>query len=101
MRVGPDGFINVKGYYRGKNILITGCTGFVGKVLLEKLLRSCPDSGTLYVMARLKRKQDPMKRVLDILKSPCFKELKKIYGGEREFLKFAKSKIVPVAGDLI
>ena len=55
--------LNVKEFYRGKNVLITGCTGFLGKVILEKLLRSCPDIGQIYVMVRPKRKIEPMKRV--------------------------------------
>jgi thioester reductase-like protein len=29
--------------YRGKTILITGTTGFLGKVLLEKFLFSLPE----------------------------------------------------------
>ena len=31
---------SVKGYYQDKIILLTGTTGFVGKVILEKSLRS-------------------------------------------------------------
>ena len=46
--------LNVKEYYRGKNILLTGSTGFVGKVILEKLLRSCPMLNHVYVMVRPK-----------------------------------------------
>ncbi|MBK8972469.1 MAG: SDR family oxidoreductase [Hahellaceae bacterium] len=34
-----------------KVVLLTGTTGFVGKVYLEKLLRSCPDV-TVRVIAR-------------------------------------------------
>ena len=33
-------------------VFITGVTGFVGKSTLEKLLRSCPDVKTVYVLAR-------------------------------------------------
>lgn len=39
------GTLKVREFYRGKNIFITGCTGFVAKVILEKLLRTCPDVG--------------------------------------------------------
>jgi fatty acyl-CoA reductase len=39
----PEYKYKVKEFYRGKNILITGVTGFLGKVILEKLLRTCPD----------------------------------------------------------
>jgi fatty acyl-CoA reductase len=56
--------------------LLTGCTGFLGKVILEKLLRSCPDVKKIYIMVRPKRKVDPMNRVeKDILKSRCFRRI--------------------------
>lgn len=32
----------VRSFYEGKNVLLTGTTGFVGKVILEKYLRSVP-----------------------------------------------------------
>jgi nucleoside-diphosphate-sugar epimerase len=36
----------------GKHVLITGCTGFLGKVLLEKLLRTNPDIGGIHLLVR-------------------------------------------------
>jgi thioester reductase-like protein len=36
--------MDLKEYYRNKNVLLTGCTGFVGKVLLEKVLFSLEPS---------------------------------------------------------
>ncbi|XP_063706220.1 fatty acyl-CoA reductase 1-like [Culicoides brevitarsis] len=41
--------------YHGKSIFITGSTGFLGKVLLEKLLFSCPDIKKIYILIREKR----------------------------------------------
>ena len=41
-------------FYRDRKVLITGATGFMGKVLVEKLLRSCPEVATLYVLLRPK-----------------------------------------------
>ena len=32
----------IRNFYRGKSILITGSTGFMGKVLVHKLLSDCP-----------------------------------------------------------
>lgn len=37
---------------RGKQILLTGTTGFLGKVVLEKLIRSVPDIGGVYLLIR-------------------------------------------------
>jgi alcohol-forming fatty acyl-CoA reductase len=45
----------VEKFFAGKNILVTGVTGFLGKVLVEKLLRSCESVGNVYVLVRTKR----------------------------------------------
>ena len=81
-------------------MFITGVTGFLAKVVLEKILRSCPDVGKIYIMVRPKRNMKPMQRVKDqILNSECFELLRKQMG-PREFIEFAQSKIVPINGDL-
>ena len=36
-----EGGLKIKEFYKNKTIMITGCTGFIGKVILEKLLRVC------------------------------------------------------------
>jgi fatty acyl-CoA reductase len=47
-------------------MLITGGTGFLGKALLEKLLRSCPDVGNIYVLVRPRKGKDPSERIVQI-----------------------------------
>lgn len=42
-------------FYAGRNILVTGATGFMGKCLLEKILRSLPDVKRVYVLTRPKK----------------------------------------------
>nr|CAH7741193.1 unnamed protein product [Callosobruchus chinensis] len=42
----------------------------MGKILIEKLLRSCPDVGGIYVLIRQKKDQEPSKRLLEYLKNP-------------------------------
>lgn len=54
-------------YYAGKNVLITGATGFMGKVLVEKLLRSCPEVKALYLLVRPKAGQSMQQRVSDMM----------------------------------
>ena len=49
-------------FYKGRNIFITGATGFLGKVVVEKVLRSCPEVGSVYCLMRPKENQDPKKR---------------------------------------
>ena len=78
---------------------MSGCTGFLGKIILEKLFRSCPDIGTIFVMVRPKKNVKPWDRIKkEILASECFKIVKKMIPN---FLAFAESKIVPIAGDLV
>ena len=57
-------------YFSGKNVFVTGATGFIGKVLLEKLVRSCPNVGNIYMLMRPKRSQDVEKRVEELVKCP-------------------------------
>lgn len=47
--------IEIREFYSEKNILISGATGYVGKCLVEKLLRSCESTGILYLLFRGKR----------------------------------------------
>lgn len=74
----------IKEFYAGKTLLLTGCTGFVGKVVLEKILRSLPNVHRIFVLMRPKRGVAPMDRVWkDIFSSECFGLLKKVPGFEQ------------------
>jgi thioester reductase-like protein len=44
--------LNVQAALSGKRILITGSTGFLAKVVLEKLIRSVPDIGGIVLLIR-------------------------------------------------
>ncbi|XP_013191884.2 putative fatty acyl-CoA reductase CG5065 [Amyelois transitella] len=55
--------LSVKEYYANKTIFITGATGFLGKVLIEKLLYSCPDLKKIYLLMRPKRGQSCKERL--------------------------------------
>lgn len=52
----------------GKDIFITGVTGFLGKVLLEKLIRCTPGLNRIYVLIRCKRGKTIRERVDDLKK---------------------------------
>lgn len=60
-------------FYRGKSIFLTGGSGFIGKVLIEKLLRSCPDIGRIYLLMRPARDgKSPQHRLEELLESRVF-----------------------------
>ena len=46
--------MSIQEFYNAKKILITGVTGFVGKVLLEKILWSLPSVDKIYILIRNK-----------------------------------------------
>lgn len=46
-------------FYAGKTLFITGATGFIGKVLIEKLLRDCSNISQIYILVRAKNGIDP------------------------------------------
>ena len=62
-------YLSIPEYYTDKNIFITGATGFIGKVLIEKLLRSCPNVGNVYILVRPKKAQDCYQRIQELSQS--------------------------------
>ncbi|XP_044270843.1 putative fatty acyl-CoA reductase CG5065 [Tribolium madens] len=80
-------------WYNGKSIFITGGSGFMGKVLIEKLLFSCTGVKEIYVLMRSKKGKSPVTRIQDMWKLPMFARL-------RESQPEAIKKVVPVVGDL-
>lgn len=46
---------SIPDFYAGRSIFITGGTGFMGKVLVEKLLWSCPDIEEIFLLMRPKK----------------------------------------------
>ena len=91
--------MNIRKFYEGKNVLLTGVTGFLGKVILEKLMRNCPGINKFYIMVRQKRNKKPFDRIKnEILNSYVFSVVKKQH---EDFYSWAQSKIVPIVGDLV
>jgi len=85
---------SVADFYNGKNILITGATGFMGKVLVEKLLRSCPGLGNIYLIIRKKKGTEVADRLNEMLRSQLFDQVRKRYP---ENLK----RVIPLNGDIL
>lgn len=65
---------DIQKFYTGKCVLITGCTGFLGKVLLEKLLRSCSGIENIYVLIRKKKGKDVNNRIEELCNQPVSNE---------------------------
>ena len=76
-------------------MLITGCTGFLGKVLLEKLLYSLSSVDEIYVLIRGKEGSTIFERFKkEIMSSQCFDRLRSIHKGK--FDEFFMRKVKPM-----
>lgn len=65
----PRGHSRVQDFYTDATIFVTGATGFLGKLLIEKLLRSCPAVRKIYVLVRPKNGIEIATRVQEIFES--------------------------------
>jgi thioester reductase-like protein len=94
-------------FWTGKKLLITGSCGFLGKLVLEKVLRCLPEVDTIFLLIREKN-NSPQQRLLKMLgelinkansyqiESPVFVHLQ----NRTDFLSWALSKIVVIEGDM-
>ncbi|PON82436.1 Fatty acyl-CoA reductase [Trema orientale] len=93
-----DGIGIVK-FIGGKSFFITGATGFLAKVLIEKILRTVPDVGKIYLLIKAKNKEAAMGRLKnEIINTELFKRLQQTYG--KSYQAFMLSKLVPVVGNV-
>ena len=75
-------------------MFLTGVTGFVGKVLLEKILNAVPRVGKIYILIRHKPKTTLEDRLMkEIFSAKLFEPL---FKQRPELLKIIKDKVVPV-----
>ena len=86
----PEKQLQVRKFFEGKTIFMTGGTGFLGKFMLEKLMASC-NVKKIYVLIREKRGQSIEERCKALRSDQIFK------------FRVDPSKlelITPVAGDI-
>jgi len=90
---------SVDGTYDGLGILVTGTTGFLGKVYASMLLRFHPDLEQLYLLVRSQPEQTADERFFDhISGSPVFDPLRDIYG--EAFDEFVEDQVTVFDGDI-
>lgn len=61
--------LSISDFYADKTIFITGGTGFLGKIVIEKLLRDCPLVKKIFLLTRSRRGMNPRQRIDNILDS--------------------------------
>ena len=73
--------MTVRDTLAGKRLLVTGVTGFLGKVFVAFLLDRLPDLGRITVLSRGRRGQTPSERIRRIAeRSPAWRPLRERYG---------------------
>ncbi|XP_028039317.1 fatty acyl-CoA reductase wat-like [Bombyx mandarina] len=82
----------VRQFYAGTTALITGGTGFIGKQLIEKLLRSC-DVKRIYILMKSKKGKSMPERLQSQFNEPVYDNLR---SQQPDFAR----KVIPVEGDI-
>ncbi|TKY53227.1 Fatty acyl-CoA reductase 2 [Spatholobus suberectus] len=97
--IGLEDGIGIVKFLRGKKFFITGATGFLAKVFIEKILRTEQDVGKIYLLIKAKNKQAAMERLQnEIINTELFRCLQQIHG--KSYQAFMLSKLVPVVGNV-
>ncbi|XP_001601550.5 fatty acyl-CoA reductase 1 isoform X2 [Nasonia vitripennis] len=80
-------------FYAGLQLFVTGASDLVGKCLLEKLLRDCPDLERIYVLVRTKKAEEFQAKCDELCDDSVFDLLRK---SRPDF----RSKLSLLRGDL-
>lgn len=91
--VKPKKWNSVSDFFANRSIFITGATGFLGKVLIEKLLHDCPQIKDIYILIRTKGTSLAQSRVAQIFESQAFDRIKRIQPQLLEKVKVIKGDI--------
>ncbi|XP_047370031.1 fatty acyl-CoA reductase wat-like [Vespa velutina] len=83
-----DELTPIQKFYDDESVFLTGGTGFMGKLLIEKLLRGCSGIRCIYILIRSKKGKNVLERLDELMED----SLKKVE------LKFRK-RIVAIKGD--
>ena len=95
--IGPT--LDVGATLAGKNILLIGTTGFVGKVALSMLLTNYPDVARVFCLVRPGAGNTADERFYKkVATSDAFRPLRERHGAGYE--AFMRSKIIALAGDI-
>ncbi|KAK9879057.1 hypothetical protein WA026_003872 [Henosepilachna vigintioctopunctata] len=85
---------NIVRYYNEKTIFLTGATGFLGKLILEKILRTCKGVKRIYILVRPKKGVNINDRIDQLFAGPAMDRMKEVNPN-------FKDQVSVVPGDLL
>ncbi|KAJ8551985.1 hypothetical protein K7X08_028428 [Anisodus acutangulus] len=93
-------FSNLEPFLEGKTIFITGATGFLAKILVEKILRVQPNVKKLFLLVRASDTKSARKRFNDeVMQTELFSVLREKIGANN-LSTLVEERVFPVAGDI-
>src|SRR5882757_1806037 len=84
--------------FKARRILVTGATGFLGKVFLAMLLRWHPEIDKIYLLIRGDGRSSLNRYRREILDSPVMGPLREHFGAK--FDRYVEERVAVVAGDI-
>lgn len=91
--------LSIRKSFAGKHVLLTGASGFVGKVWLTMMLDLVPEVGSIRVLLRRKALMSAQERFEKMVNgSPAFRPLHERYG--TSFASFLESKVQVIEGEI-
>uniref|UniRef100_A0A182W9K4 Fatty acyl-CoA reductase n=1 Tax=Anopheles minimus TaxID=112268 RepID=A0A182W9K4_9DIPT len=82
---------SIREFYEDSTVLLTGGTGFIGKALLEKLLR-CFEVKSVFLLIRQKRNKAVDERLDEVFEDVIFDAIKTAPNGGKSLL----AKVIPI-----
>jgi fatty acyl-CoA reductase len=92
-KIDIDSTKSIPAFYAGQSIFLTGATGFLGKVFVEKVLRSCKEIREVFLLIRPKKGIGVNERLEKMLSLPVYDKL-------RNEQPSSFKKLIPISGDL-
>ncbi|XP_050281090.1 alcohol-forming fatty acyl-CoA reductase-like isoform X4 [Quercus robur] len=86
-------------FFENKTILVTGTTGFLAKVFVEKILRVQPNVKRFYLLVRASNNESATQRFREeVIKKDIFRILRNNLGANLE--SFIFERVTPISGDI-
>lgn len=77
-------------FFSGRNVFITGGSGYLGRVLIFKLLAYCPGIGRVYLLMRKKKGKGPAERLSEMKEHFLFRKIDETLPGQLDKLRIVE-----------